>query len=89
MFEHLREYIRSIFARDPAARNSLELLVAYPGVHALIVHRGSHWLSQQNFKLPARALSHLGRFLTGIEIHPGAIIGRRFFIDLGMGVVIG
>ena len=89
MFEHLREDIRSIFARDPAARNTLELLIAYPGVHALIVHRGSHWLWQQGFKLPARALSHLGRFLTGIEIHPGATIGRRFFIDHGMGVVIG
>jgi len=89
MFEHLREDIRSIFARDPAARNSLELLIAYPGVHALIIHRGSHWLWEHGLKLPARALSHLGRFLTGIEIHPGAMIGRRFFIDHGMGVVIG
>ena len=89
MFEHLREDIRSIFARDPAARNTLELLIVYPGVHALIVHRGSHWLWQRGFKMPARTLSHLGRFLTGIEIHPGATIGRRFFIDHGMGVVIG
>ena len=89
MFEHLREDIRSIFARDPAARNTLELLMVYPGVHALIVHRGSHWLWQRGFKMPARTLSHLGRFLTGIEIHPGATIGRRFFIDHGMGVVIG
>ncbi|MGD9600439.1 MAG: serine O-acetyltransferase [Gammaproteobacteria bacterium] len=89
MFQHLREDIRSIFARDPAARNTLELLIAYPGVHALIVHRGSHWLWQHGLKLAARALSHLGRFLTGIEIHPGATIGRRFFIDHGMGVVIG
>jgi len=89
MFQDLREDIRSIFARDPAARNTLELLIAYPGVHALIVHRGSHWLWQRGLKLAARALSHLGRFLTGIEIHPGATIGRRFFIDHGMGVVIG
>ncbi len=89
MFQQLREDIRSIFARDPAARNTLELLIAYPGVHALIVHRGSHWLWQHGFKLLARALSHLGRWLTGIEIHPGATIGRRFFIDHGMGVVIG
>lgn len=89
MFDHFREDIRSIFARDPAARNTLELLIAYPGVHALLVHRGSHWLWQRGIKLPARGLSYLGRFLTGIEIHPGATIGRRFFIDHGMGVVIG
>ena len=89
MFEHLREDIRSIFARDPAARNTLELLSAYPGVHALVLHRASHWLWSRGLKLPARALSHLARFLTGIEIHPGVMIGRRLFIDHGMGVVIG
>lgn len=89
MFQHLREDIRSIYARDPAARNTLELLLAYPGIHMLIIHRASHWLWQHGFKLLARVLSHLGRFLTGIEIHPGATIGRRFFIDHGMGVVIG
>jgi len=89
MFESLKDDIRSIFARDPAARNTLEVLIAYPGVHVLMVHRASHWLWQRDFKLVARALSHIGRFLTGIEIHPGAVIGRRFFIDHGMGVVIG
>ncbi len=89
MFQHLREDIRSIYARDPAARNTLELLLAYPGVHMLIIHRASHWLWQRGFKLLARVLSHAGRVLTGIEIHPGATIGRRFFIDHGMGVVIG
>lgn len=89
MFDQLRDDIRSIYARDPAARNTLELLLVYPGVHALIVHRASHWLWTSGFKLAARALAHLGRMLTGIEIHPGATIGRRFFIDHGMGVVIG
>jgi serine O-acetyltransferase len=89
MFDQLREDIRSIFERDPAARNTFELLTTYPGVHALIVHRGSHWMWQRGFKWAARMLSHIGRFLTGIEIHPGATIGRRFFIDHGMGVVIG
>lgn len=89
MLDQLRDDIRSIYARDPAARNTLELLLVYPGIHALIVHRASHWLWTSGFKLAARALAHLGRMLTGIEIHPGATIGRRFFIDHGMGVVIG
>jgi len=89
MFNQLREDIRSIFARDPAARNTLELLTVYPGVHALIVHRASHWLWERGFKWLARLLAHMGRILTGIEIHPGALIGRRFFIDHGTGVVIG
>ncbi|MSR15131.1 MAG: serine O-acetyltransferase [Gammaproteobacteria bacterium] len=89
MFDQLRDDIRSIFARDPAARNTLELLTTYPGVHALIIHRGSHCLWRLGFKWLARLLSYFGRFLTGIEIHPGASIGRRFFIDHGMGVVIG
>ena len=89
MFDELKEDIRSIFARDPAARNTFELLTVYPGVHALMIHRGSHWLWQRDLKWPARLLSYFGRILTGIEIHPGATIGRRFFIDHGMGVVIG
>lgn len=89
MLGQLKEDLNSIFARDPAARNLFEVLTTYPGVHALIFHRASHALWQRGFKWPARMLSHLGRFLTGIEIHPGATIGRRFFIDHGMGVVIG
>jgi len=89
LFERLREDIASVFERDPAARNTLEVLTCYPGVHALLLHRLSHALWMLGLKWLARALSHLGRFLTGIEIHPGARIGRRFFIDHGMGVVIG
>ncbi len=89
MFEKIREDIRCVFDRDPAARNTLEVLTAYPGIHALIVHRLSHYLWGKGFKWIARVLSHVGRWFTGIEIHPGATIGRRFFIDHGMGVVIG
>ncbi|MFG6179269.1 serine O-acetyltransferase [Halomonas sp. THAF12] len=89
MFQRLREDINSVFARDPAARNFLEVLTNYPGLHALLVHRLSHWLWQKNLKWLARTLSSLARWFTGIEIHPGATIGRRFFIDHGMGVVIG
>jgi serine O-acetyltransferase len=89
MFGQLKEDIRSIFDRDPAARNSFEIITTYPGVHALIVHRLANGLWRHGLKWPARMLSHLGRMLTGIEIHPGATIGRRFFIDHGMGVVIG
>ncbi len=89
MFEQLKEDIRSIFARDPAARNAFEILTTYPGVHALIVHRAANALWRRGFKWLARLLSHLGRMVTGIEIHPGATIGRRFFIDHGMGVVVG
>jgi serine O-acetyltransferase len=84
-----KEDIQSVFERDPAARNTLEVLTAYPGVHALLFHRLSHRLWQIGLKWLARMTSHLGRWLTGIEIHPGAVIGRRFFIDHGMGVVIG
>ena len=84
LFERLREDIASVFERDPAARNTLEVLTCYPGVHALLLHRLSHALWMLGLKWLARALSHLGRFLTGIEIHPGARIGRRFFIDHGM-----
>ncbi|HEY9197828.1 MAG TPA: serine O-acetyltransferase [Gammaproteobacteria bacterium] len=89
MFERLREDIRCVFDRDPAARNTFEVLTTYPGVHAVLMHRFSHWLWTAGFKWLARFLSSLMRWFTGIEIHPGAQIGRRFFIDHGMGVVIG
>jgi serine O-acetyltransferase len=89
MFRHIRDDIRSVFDRDPAARSTLEVLLAYPGLHAVWMHRVSHRLWHWRLKLPARLLSQLARWLTGIEIHPGATIGRRFFIDHGMGVVIG
>lgn len=89
MFIRLREDINSVFARDPAARNSFEVLTNYPGLHALLAHRINHWLWRHNAKWLARTGSTLMRWLTGIEIHPGATIGRRFFIDHGMGVVIG
>jgi len=89
MFQRLREDINSVFDRDPAARNFLEVLTNYPGLHALLIHRLSHWLWRKNLKWLARSLSTFSRWLTGVEIHPGAKIGRRFFIDHGMGVVIG
>src|SRR5690554_3086896 len=89
MFERLREDINSVFHRDPAARNTFEVLTNYPGLHALLFHRLAHWLWNLGLKWLARTLSTLARWFTGIEIHPGATIGRRFFIDHGMGVVIG
>lgn len=89
MFDNLREDIRVVFERDPAARNSFEILTTYPGIHAVLAHRATHWLWGHGLKWLARILSGLARWLTGIEIHPGATIGRRFFIDHGMGVVIG
>lgn len=89
MFDHVKEDISIVFERDPAARTHWEVLTTYPGVHALLMHRLSHWLWQQQFYWLARFNSHIGRWLTGIEIHPGATIGRRLFIDHGMGVVIG
>ncbi len=89
IFPTLRRDIQSVFERDPAARRALEVLFCYPGLHALWGHRLAHALWRRNFKLPARWLSHLTRSLTGIEIHPGATIGPGFFIDHGMGVVIG
>lgn len=89
MFNHLKEDISIVFDRDPAARTHFEILTTYPGVHALIMHRFSHWLWNKRFYWFGRMFSHLGRWLTGIEIHPGATIGRRVFIDHGMGVVIG
>jgi len=84
-----REEMDAIFARDPAARTRLEILLTYPGVHALLVYRLAHWLWRHGWRLPARLLSAFGRWVTGIEIHPGARIGKAFFIDHGMGVVIG
>jgi serine O-acetyltransferase len=89
MFSRIKEEIAVVFERDPAARNTWEVVTCYPGFHALLVHRLAHWLWESRLKWLARLTSHLGRFLTGIEIHPGARIGRRFFIDHGMGVVIG
>ncbi len=89
MFQTMRNDIRSVFERDPAARSALEILVCYPGLHAMWGHRIAHWLWVRGLKLPGRWISHLFRALTGIEIHPGATIGPRFFIDHGMGVVIG
>jgi len=89
MFGRLREDIASIFDRDPAARNTWEVLTCYPGLHALLIHRLSHWLWTLRLYWLGRMVSHVGRFLTGIEIHPGATVGRRVFIDHGMGVVIG
>ena len=89
MFQRIREDIRSVFARDPAARNSFEVITNYPGLHAVILHRLNHRLWHAGLRWLARTSSTLGRFLTGIEIHPAARIGRRFFIDHGMGVVIG
>lgn len=89
MFDQVREDIRSVFHRDPAARNAFEVLTAYPGLHAIWYHRVANALWRRNFKWLARMVSNIARWLTGIEIHPGATIGRRFFIDHGMGVVIG
>lgn len=89
MFKRLREDINCVYGRDPAARNAFEILTSYPGIHALLFHRMSHGLWNRGFKWLARFLSHIARWATGIEIHPGAQIGRRFFIDHGMGVVIG
>jgi serine O-acetyltransferase len=89
MWDALKEDIRAVFQRDPAARSVWEVALAYPGFHAILIHRLAHWLWQRRLNTLARFVSHGGRFLTGIEIHPGAKIGRRFFIDHGMGVVIG
>src|SRR3990172_9225841 len=85
----LREDIQTVFRKDPAARGIFEVIVCYPGLHAIWMHRMANFLWRHGLHLPARIVSHLGRFLTGIEIHPGARIGRRFFIDHGAGVVIG
>lgn len=89
LFGSLREDIQTVFTKDPAARSVLEVVFCYPGLHALWFHRLAHFLWQHKLRFLARFLSHISRFLTGIEIHPGAKIGRRFFIDHGVGVVIG
>lgn len=89
MFKTIQDDIQSVFDRDPAARSALEVLLCYPGLHALWGHRVSHWLWTHRAKLLARWLSQMMRNLTGIEIHPGATIGPRLFIDHGMGIVIG
>ena len=89
MFQRLREDIACILERDPAARSAWEVLTCYPGLHALVLHRRAHWFRAHGMHWLARFTSHLGRFLTGIELHPGATIGRRVFIDHGRGVVVG
>ena len=89
MFHRIKNDIRVVFQRDPAARSIIEVLVCYPGIHALLGYRFSHWLWMRGFCFLARFFSHVVRFFTGIEIHPGAQIGQGFFIDHGMGVVIG
>ncbi|MFZ1472265.1 MAG: serine O-acetyltransferase [Anaerolineae bacterium] len=89
MLETLRQDIQVIFARDPAARSVTEVLLFYPGLHAVWLHRVAHWLWQRKRRLLARGVSHVARAVTGIEIHPGAQIGPGFFIDHGMGTVIG
>lgn len=88
-FKDVVEDIRTVLRKDPAARNGLEVLLCYPGIWALIFHKPAHFLYKHKMKLPARIISQLTRFFTGIEIHPGAVIGRRCFIDHGMAVVIG
>lgn len=89
MFKTIRDDIFSVFDRDPAARSVLEIIFCYPGLHAVWFYRVAHWFWVHNLFFLGRFTSHLGRFFTGIEIHPGARIGRKFFIDHGMGVVIG
>jgi serine O-acetyltransferase len=89
LFSHLREDIAVVFDRDPAARSTFEVVTTYPGFHAIVIHRLAHALWGAGFKWLARFTSHISRWLTGIEIHPGATIGRRVFIDHGMGVVVG
>ncbi len=89
MFEAIRGDIKAVFERDPAAKNVLEVILTYAGFHAILLHRVAHFLWQRGIPIIPRFISHLSRFITGIEIHPGAVIGREFFIDHGMGVVIG
>jgi len=89
MFTRIREDIACVFERDPAARSTWEVITCYPGFHALLIHRLAHRLWRMKLRWLARFVSHVSRFLTGIEIHPGAKVGRRVFIDHGMGVVIG
>src|SRR3990172_13016973 len=85
MFKHLREDIASVFERDPAARNAWEVLTCYPGLHALTLHKLAHWFWMRGLRWLGRATSHFGRWITGIEIHPGATIGRRGVVGHGLG----
>src|SRR6195952_5122161 len=89
LFQHLRQDINSIIERDPAARNAWEVLTCYPGLQAIVMHRWAHWCWGRGLKWFGRFIAYLARIITGIEIHPGARIGRRVFIDHGFGVVIG
>lgn len=89
MFDRIREDINAVFERDPAAKSVIEIIFCYPGFHAILFYRFARWFWIHKMYLIGRLISHIGRFLTGIEIHPGARIGKRFFIDHGMGVVIG
>jgi serine O-acetyltransferase len=89
MFSHIKSDIQTVFEKDPAAKSALEVLLCYPGLHAILLHRVAHALYKRKIPLIPRLISHLSRFLTSIEIHPGATVGKRFFIDHGLGVVIG
>lgn len=89
IWDRIKEDVGVVFDRDPAARSTLEIVLTYPGVHAVFFYRIAHWLWTRDLKLVARLIANIGRFLTGVDIHPGANIGRRLFIDHGMGVVIG
>ncbi|HVR66280.1 MAG TPA: serine O-acetyltransferase [Verrucomicrobiae bacterium] len=89
LFKNIRDDIDGMIARDPAARSRLEVVLTYPGFHAVVLYRGAHWLFVRHWRLLARMVSHFGRLITGIDIHPGATIGRRLFIDHGTGLVIG
>jgi serine O-acetyltransferase len=89
VFKHFLDHVDSIIARDPAAGSRLEVALCYPGLHAVVMHHGAHFLAERGMQTAARGLSQLARFLTGVEIHPSATIGERLFIDHGMGVVIG
>lgn len=89
ILNEIRTDFHAVFERDPAARSPLEVIAAYPGFQAVVSHRITHYLWRKNFKSTARIMSHISRFFTGVEIHPGAVIGKGFFIDHGMGVVIG
>ena len=89
MLARLKEDVQTVFTEDPAARTWWEVVTCYPGLHAIWMHRLAHWLWKRNWRWLARYVSHIARFLTGVEIHPGATIGQRFFIDHGMGIVIG
>lgn len=89
MWQLIKEDVSCVFERDPAARSTLDVLTCYSGVHAILFHRINHWMWGKGFRWPARFMGNIARWLTGIEIHPGAVIGRRFFVDHGTGVVIG